>query len=199
MIWRWLVISALAAGPGDLTFLCDGLPTLGPGKPLPQASDVALPPNEPTKLLFAQKKMLFKYYDIDADRGVSYLGPQLLETCRVTVHQGRLYDDKGALLQRGPDSIFVMDAQGTLYVFNPRSLASLLIQHSSFLAGKAVASAGRIEVVDGVIVRADAKSGHYHPEKEQLLNLRARLAELHYDLPLDRLFMHYDQPSLATP
>ena len=121
----------------------------------------------------------------------------MVETCRVTVHEGKLYDDRGQLLQRGEDTIFVMNMDGSLYAYNPRSLSSLIIQHSSFTAGRAVAAAGRMEVVDGVIVKTDAKSGHYHPEKRQFLQLQARLAELGYDLPLSRMHMHYNLPAFS--
>jgi hypothetical protein len=65
--------------------------------------------------------------------------------------------------------IFVMDRAGNMYVGRHRVG---LFHHSSFLAGKKVAAAGEIRVIDGRIQGITAKSGHYMPgpsETQQVL------------------------------
>jgi len=62
-------------------------------------------------------------------------------------------------------TMFVMDTEGKVYA-GPQKFAEF--HHSSFLAGKPVAAAGEIEVIDGTLTSYSGKSGHYKPTQEQL-------------------------------
>src|SRR5262249_7721657 len=53
-----------------------------------------------------------------------------------------------------------------------------LFQHSSFLGGGAVACAGELQVIDGKLVHITNKSGHYHPQRAQMLNAVRELVRM---------------------
>ncbi|MEZ2345840.1 hypothetical protein [Terriglobus sp. RCC_193] len=91
-------------------------------------------------------------------------------------------DTEGDDLEDG-GSLYAMDQQGHIYVHGANAPMDLL--HSSFLAGKAVLSAGTIRIVEGQIVWVSTKSGHYKPSVEQMLNLLERLRV--YSVNLDKV------------
>jgi hypothetical protein len=115
---------------------------------------------------------------------VEYLSSEDLEKHRLFVKDGLIYSARdglpfdttsaGTVWNQGR-AIYVVDQHGNLY-------ASLVQQvgrfhHSSFLGGKPVASAGEIEVRDGVLNMINRKSGHYQPDEEQLSRIRGILEE----------------------
>ncbi len=115
---------------------------------------------------------------------VEYLSSEDLEKHRLFIKDDLIYSARdglpfdttsaGTVWNQGR-AIYVMDQHGNLY-------ASLVQQvgrfhHSSFLGGKPVASAGEIEVRDGVLNMINRKSGHYQPDAEQLSRIRGILEE----------------------
>lgn len=64
--------------------------------------------------------------------------------------------------------IFVCSPEGKIYIGRKR-LKPPRFQHSSFLAGGAALAAGQMDVDNGKIVEIRAFSGHYRPQKEQLI------------------------------
>lgn len=88
---------------------------------------------------------------------------------RLIDSSGRPFDTRGAtttFLETEGTAIFAMDAGGRLYAASERVAGQF--QHSSFLAGGAIAAAGEIEVHDGVVKFLSGKSGHYRPSAMQL-------------------------------
>jgi RHS repeat-associated protein len=75
---------------------------------------------------------------------------------------GSLFDTRSA--PSGGRAIFAMDGSGNLYATTNQKTG--FIHHSSLLAGRSVAGAGEIQVVDGWLTVMDNKSGHYQPEVE---------------------------------
>jgi hypothetical protein len=55
-----------------------------------------------------------------------------------------------------------MYPQGRIFSGSPRIFE---FHHSSFFAGGDIASAGKIEVASGLLLRNNSKSGHYKPTK----------------------------------
>ena len=75
-----------------------------------------------------------------------------------------------------PDyALFVMDAAGDFYLIKQDWIdwhdpaGAPKIHHSTIPAGKDVAAAGKIQVVDGIIKYIDNESGHYIPDNRQLV------------------------------
>ncbi|TKC87986.1 hypothetical protein FAZ69_17165 [Trinickia terrae] len=92
-----------------------------------------------------------------------------MENGRLIGSDGRPFDTRGAtttFLETQGTAIFAMDAAGRLYAASERVAGQF--QHSSFLAGGAVAAAGEIEVHDGVVKFLSGKSGHYRPSPMQI-------------------------------
>jgi hypothetical protein len=87
----------------------------------------------------------------------------------------RTLDTEGMVSKAsGPGwGIFVMDAQGRVYVGQHRVG---LFHHSSFTAGGDVAAAGEMKVTRGKLVGITAKSGHYEPNARQTRQMLDRLA-----------------------
>lgn len=87
----------------------------------------------------------------------------------VTITGGKfMYKHSGKLLEtrEGPDDvkwIFVLSALKILYVGQKRKGR---FQHSSFMAGGATISAGRLVVEDGILKAVWPHSGHYLPTEE---------------------------------
>ncbi len=120
---------------------------------------------------------------------VDYLSPEDLEKHRLFVKDGLLYSVRdglpfdtrsaGTVWSQGR-AIYVMDRHGNLYA----SLKQLVgeFHHSSLLAGKPVAGAGELEVIDGVPTLINRKSGHYQPGEEQLSLVRDMLQEQGIDI-----------------
>lgn len=104
----------------------------------------------------------------------------LQEQSKTFVKDGVLYDSKGALLDTNNDFfIYVISKKGILYTAAPISLTGARVHHSylmkskpskeHFGIGKDIACAGHILVTQGKIVHMDNQSGHYKPNKEQLI------------------------------
>ncbi len=88
--------------------------------------------------------------------------------------KGLLLDRSGRLYHTGTEAtthsgsgwvIFVMDKNHIIYA---SSNISEVFNHSSFLRGNYVASAGEIKVNNGQLVAITCKSGHYRPKKENM-------------------------------
>ncbi|KAJ6743122.1 IQ DOMAIN-CONTAINING PROTEIN IQM6 [Salix viminalis] len=116
---------------------------------------------------------------------IKYLGPKEREAFEVTVENGKfLYKQSGKLLCKteGPEDakwIFVLSTLKTLYV---GLKIKGTFQHSSFLAGGATLSAGRIVVEDGVLKAVWPHSGHYLPTEENFQAFMSFLREHNVDL-----------------
>lgn len=91
---------------------------------------------------------------------------------KLTIKDGKLFDSKGVLFDTSKAGtihsgkgrvMFVMDENGIIYASKFQIRGKL--HHSSFLAGKPVASAGELKVVNGVVKEISRKSGHYTPSK----------------------------------
>jgi hypothetical protein len=94
---------------------------------------------------------------------------------------GDLIDTSKAKIAGGKKvGIYVMSPDGKIYMSNSQIVGKF--HHSSFLSGGDVAVAGELIVTKGIIKAINRHSGHYKPEKEQLvqmmLELRLRKANL---------------------
>ncbi|MCE2916996.1 MAG: hypothetical protein ACOVOT_12525 [Rubrivivax sp.] len=109
----------------------------------------------------------------------------------VMIEDGILYDgpdskvDTGELDRGGHP--YVIDAYGNMYsadhVEYGRNLpAHQRFNHSSFNAGKEVISAGIVQVVQGRLWSIDNNSGHYKPDRIQLINALMMLRDCGIDL-----------------
>ena len=106
---------------------------------------------------------------------VKYLNANERADYKLTIKDGKLYDAKGKLFDtRGAKSlhrsgtdkaIFVMDKNGNIFASNKHELGKF--HHSSFLAGKPVASAGELTVRNGILHEVTSRSGHYRPTSNQ--------------------------------
>ncbi|XP_011047105.1 PREDICTED: uncharacterized protein LOC105141558 [Populus euphratica] len=116
---------------------------------------------------------------------IKYLGPIERESFEVTVDNGKfLYKESGKLLctTEGPKDakwIFVLSTSKTFYV---GLKIKGTFQHSSFLAGGATLSAGRLVVEDGVLKAVWPHSGHYLPTEENFQAFMSFLREHNVDL-----------------
>ncbi|XVE96200.1 hypothetical protein REPUB_Repub02eG0201100 [Reevesia pubescens] len=116
---------------------------------------------------------------------IKYLGPTEREAFEVVIRNGKIvYKQSGELLDTtgGPKDvkwIFVLSAYKTLYV-GQKSKGTF--QHSSFLAGGATLSAGRLVVEDGVLKAVWPHSGHYLPTEENFQEFMSFLQEHNVDL-----------------
>jgi hypothetical protein len=130
-----------------------------------------------------------KYYDFDANRGkqtkVDYITSEK-DLKKFVVQAGpsltygadaKSFDTTNMVSKAsGPGfAIFVMDGQGNIYAGQHRVG---LFHHSSFLAGRAVAAAGEMQVIDGALKMITAKSGHYMPTPENTLQPIKQLAAM---------------------
>ncbi|CAK7342201.1 unnamed protein product [Dovyalis caffra] len=116
---------------------------------------------------------------------IKYLGPIEREAFEVAVENGKfLYKQSGKLLHttEGPKDakwIFVLSTSKTLYV---GLKIKGTFQHSSFLAGGATLSAGRLVVEDGLLKAVWPHSGHYLPTEENFQAFISFLREHDVDL-----------------
>ncbi|XVF76002.1 hypothetical protein PTKIN_Ptkin13bG0232700 [Pterospermum kingtungense] len=116
---------------------------------------------------------------------IKYLGPIERETFEVVIRNGKfVYKQSGELLDTtgGPRDakwIFVLSAFKILYVGQKKKGT---FQHSSFLAGGATLSAGRLVVEEGVLKAVWPHSGHYLPTEENFQEFMSFLEEHHIDL-----------------
>nr|POE48213.1 iq domain-containing protein iqm6 [Quercus suber] len=116
---------------------------------------------------------------------IKYLGPAERQAYEVVVQDGKLvYKQSGENLhtEGGPKDakwIFVLSTSKTLYVGLKNKGT---FQHSSFLAGGATLSAGRLVVEDGILKAVWPHSGHYRPTEENFQELMSFLKEHNVDL-----------------
>ncbi|ESQ44237.1 hypothetical protein EUTSA_v10005868mg [Eutrema salsugineum] len=118
-------------------------------------------------------------------QSIKYLGPTEREAYEVVIENGKLiYKQSGIVLdtKEGPPDakwIFVLSVSKILYVGMKKKGN---FQHSSFLAGGATLSAGRIVVDDGVLKAVWPHSGHYLPTEENFQAFMSFLRENKVDL-----------------
>lgn len=116
---------------------------------------------------------------------IKYLGPSERKDFEVVIENGRLkYKQSGETLDTrgGPEDtkwIFVLSVSKNLYVGQKKKGT---FQHSSFLAGGATLSAGRLVVEDGVLKAVWPHSGHYLPTEENFEEFMSFLQQLGVDL-----------------
>jgi uncharacterized Zn-binding protein involved in type VI secretion len=111
---------------------------------------------------------------LEGRHSVEYFNETRKAEILLTVKDGKLYNAEGKLfdtsvastLWSGPNrAIYVMDENGNFYASEQ---IGGKIHHSSILAGKPVAGAGEIEVVQGELRYINRGSGHYEPTPEML-------------------------------
>ncbi|KAK4581853.1 hypothetical protein RGQ29_025138 [Quercus rubra] len=116
---------------------------------------------------------------------IKYFGPAERKAYEVVVQDGKLvYKQSGEDLhtEGGPKDakwILVLSTSKTLYVGLKNKGT---FQHSSFLAGGATLSAGRLVVEDGILKAVWPHSGHYRPTEENFQELMSFLKEHNVDL-----------------
>ncbi|KAK4759606.1 hypothetical protein SAY87_022737 [Trapa incisa] len=116
---------------------------------------------------------------------IKYLGPVERKAYEVVVEAGKfLYRQTGKLLdtREGPEEakwIFVLSTSKVLYVGLKNKGT---FQHSSFLAGGATLSAGRLVVEEGTLKAVWPHSGHYLPTEENFQEFMSFLEEQKVDL-----------------
>lgn len=115
---------------------------------------------------------------------IKYLGPKERETYEVVVEDGKLvYKLSEKLLDTRENKdvkwIFVLSTSKSLYVGQKNKGT---FQHSSFLAGGATLSAGRLVVEDGFLKAVWPHSGHYLPTEENFEEFMSFLLEQNVDL-----------------
>ncbi|HEX8377664.1 MAG TPA: hypothetical protein VF602_07585 [Pedobacter sp.] len=104
-----------------------------------------------------------------APSAVRYLDELERAQFELAIVDGKFYSAEGMLFDTtitktifsNQRAIFVMSKEGRIYAST--SHIPKKFHHSSFLAGEAVASAGELKVINGVLVEVTRKSGHYRP------------------------------------
>ncbi|KAJ4904933.1 calmodulin-binding family protein [Raphanus sativus] len=118
-------------------------------------------------------------------QSIKYLGPTEREAYEVVIEDSKLmYKQSGMVLdtKEGPPDtkwIFVLSVSRVMYVGMKKKGN---FQHSSFLAGGATLSAGRIVVDDGILKAVWPHSGHYLPTEENFMAFMSFLRENNVDL-----------------
>ncbi|CAG9166375.1 hypothetical protein [Cupriavidus pampae] len=160
------------------------------GSSAPRRAPATPPPTDPRMKKVADDR----YYTIgqfhpgtNVARGKYSLDDAARRGIEVTSRNGRLYQrdrDSGdqVLMNTKPDTMFVMDGGGRLYAAD----ASVVDNHTGFMAGGRVAGAGELSVQDGVLQDIDRSSGHYQPSDECHQQVLARLREMQVDIPVAR-------------
>ncbi|XP_050227462.1 IQ domain-containing protein IQM6 [Mercurialis annua] len=116
---------------------------------------------------------------------IKYLGPAERKTYIVLFKDGKFYyEQSGQVLDTtgGPKDakwIFVLSTSKILYVGLKKKGT---FQHSSFLAGGATLSAGRLVVENGILKTVWPHSGHYLPTEENFQEFMSFLREQNVDL-----------------
>ncbi|PQM40862.1 IQ domain-containing protein IQM6 [Prunus yedoensis var. nudiflora] len=115
---------------------------------------------------------------------IKYLGPIEREAYEVVMQDGKfIYKQSGNLLDttEAGDAkwIFVLSTSKTLYI-GQKSKGTF--QHSSFLAGGATLSAGRLVVEQGILKSVWPHSGHYLPTEENFQEFMLFLIDHNVDL-----------------
>ncbi|CAL4895326.1 unnamed protein product [Urochloa decumbens] len=133
---------------------------------------------------------------------IKYLGPKERQEYEVVAESGKLvYKKNGAFVQTLDDSkwIFVLSTTKALYVGQKKKGS---FQHSSFLSGGAITSAGRLVVKEGILKAIWPYSGHYLPTEENFREFIRYLEENGVDLtdvkkcPIDK---DDEYPLLSKP
>ncbi|KAL6518310.1 hypothetical protein OROMI_034011 [Orobanche minor] len=102
---------------------------------------------------------------------IRYLGHKEREEYEVIIQNGKfIYKQNGGLLNtpKGMKYIYVLSTSRKVFVGIKNKG---VFQHSSFLAGATVISAGRLVVSDGILQAIWAYSGHYCPTEESFQRL----------------------------
>ncbi|KVI08406.1 hypothetical protein Ccrd_013214 [Cynara cardunculus var. scolymus] len=116
---------------------------------------------------------------------IKYLGPIEREAYEVIVEDGKfMYKLSKTVIDTtgGPDDakwIFVLSTSMVLYIGTKQKGK---FQHSSFLAGGATISAGRLVIVDGTLKAIWPHSGHYLPTEENFDAFLSFLEQHNVDL-----------------
>ncbi|KAM7261806.1 hypothetical protein ACFE04_020883 [Oxalis oulophora] len=116
---------------------------------------------------------------------IKYLGPNERKALEVILENGKfVYKEDGKLLDttQGPKDakwIFVLSTSKTLYI---GLKCKGTFQHSSFLAGGATLSAGRLVVEEGFLKAVWPHSGHYLPTEENFQEFMSFLEENNVDI-----------------
>ncbi|KAJ1423310.1 putative IQ domain-containing protein IQM6-like isoform X2 [Sesbania bispinosa] len=113
---------------------------------------------------------------------IKYLGPVERKAYEVVIENGRLFykqSEKPVETTGDAKWIFVLSTSKTLYVGQKNKGT---FQHSSFLAGGATLSAGRLVAEDGVLKAVWPHSGHYLPTEENFQEFMSFLKENNVDL-----------------
>ncbi|KAF3442804.1 hypothetical protein FNV43_RR16721 [Rhamnella rubrinervis] len=116
---------------------------------------------------------------------IKYLGPTERKAYEILVKNGQFfYKQTGKFVDTtgGPRDvkwIFVLSTSKTLYIGQK---CKGTFQHSSFLAGGATLSAGRLEVEGGILKAVWPHSGHYLPTEENFQEFMSFLVEHKVDL-----------------
>ncbi len=94
---------------------------------------------------------------------VIYYSDEQRDSLKITMRNGKFYNSLNRPFYTGSKPArFVMDDEGNVY--SQEDPMDFMLKHSSFLAGKPVASAGMINVSSGVVKSFSDNSGHYKPE-----------------------------------
>lgn len=116
---------------------------------------------------------------------IKYLGPKEREAYEVIVEDGKfVYKKSRQILDTSEGTkdakwIFVLSTSKSLYVGQKQKGT---FQHSSFLAGGATSSAGRLVVEKGSLKAVWPHSGHYRPTEENFQDFMSYLKENNVDL-----------------
>ncbi|MCD7449320.1 hypothetical protein HAX54_051260 [Datura stramonium] len=118
---------------------------------------------------------------------IKYLGPVEREAYEVVIVGGKfIYKQSGRILDtRGGAEdtkwIFVLSVSKDLYIGMKQKGS---FQHSSFLAGGATLSAGRLEIEDGILKAVWPHSGHYLPTRENFEEFMTYLEQHNIDVTI---------------
>ncbi|XP_059296015.1 IQ domain-containing protein IQM6-like [Lycium ferocissimum] len=118
---------------------------------------------------------------------IKYLGPVEREAYEVVIVGGKfIYKQSGRLLDTmgGPEEakwIFVLSVSKDLYIGMKQKGT---FQHSSFLAGGATLSAGRLVIEDGILKAVWPHSGHYLPTRENFEEFMTYLEQHNIDVTI---------------
>ncbi|KAM7505590.1 hypothetical protein LguiB_004494 [Lonicera macranthoides] len=130
---------------------------------------------------------------------IKYLGPIERKAYEVVVEDGKfIYKESGNLIdtRSGPEDtkwIFVLSTSKIMYIGMKKKG---MFQHSSFLAGGATLSAGRLVVIDGILKAVWPHSGHYLPTQENFEAFIMFLKEHGVDLSTVQKSPKYGEESL---
>ncbi|KAL3357399.1 hypothetical protein AABB24_017886 [Solanum stoloniferum] len=118
---------------------------------------------------------------------IKYLGPVEREAYEVVIVGGKfIYKQSGRVLDtRGGSEeakwIFVLSVSKDLYIGMKQKGS---FQHSSFLAGGATLSAGRLVIEDGILKAVWPHSGHYLPTRENFEEFMTFLEQHNIDVTI---------------